>query len=116
MDRQLADRVEDVLDGVVRPWLAQHAGDIRVDGMDDDGVLRVRLSGRCAGCPTANLEVTGFVADELRARLPEVRDVVAVSGVSDALLAQARTLLALHATGIHAARPGRRAGVRTTAT
>jgi Fe-S cluster biogenesis protein NfuA len=96
MKRELADQVERVLDEVVRPWLAQHAGDIQVDDMDEDGVLQVRLSGRCSGCPTADLEVTTFVADELRARLPQIRDVVLISGVSDELMAQARNLLALH--------------------
>lgn len=99
MRRELADQVERVLDEVVRPWLAQHAGNIQVDDIDDDGVLQVRLSGRCSGCPTADLEVTTFVADELRARLPQVKDVVLISGVSDALMAQARNLLGLRAVG-----------------
>lgn len=96
MKRELADKIERVLDDVVRPWLAQHSGDIQVDDMDEDGVLQVRLSGRCSGCPTADLEVTTFVAAELRARLPEISDVVLISGVSDALMAQARNLLGLH--------------------
>ncbi|MGV8972836.1 MAG: NifU family protein [Rhodoglobus sp.] len=95
MSSTLADRVENVLDEAVRPWLAQHAGNIRVDDLADDGVLQVRLSGRCSGCPTADLEVTTFVTDELRARLPEISDVVLVSGVSDELMTQARSLLAL---------------------
>lgn len=99
MKPELADKVERVLDDVVRPSLAQHSGDIQVDDMDADGVLRVRLSGRCSGCPTADLEVTTFVADELRARLPEVSDVVLISGVSNALMAQARNLLGLQVVG-----------------
>ena len=106
MKQELAVQVECVLDEVVRPWLAQHAGNIRVEDIDENGVLQVRLSGRCSGCPTADLEVTTFVADELRARLPQIRDVVLISGVSDALMAQARNLLALHAVGARAAQPG----------
>jgi len=105
MDRALADKVEGVLDEVVRPWLARHAGDIQVDGMGAGGVLRVRLSGRCSGCPTADLEVTTFVADELRARLPEISEVELISGVSDDLMAQARRLLALRVVGAHRALP-----------
>jgi len=105
MKRQLADQVEQVLDEVVRPWLAQHAGNIQVENLDQDGVLQVRLSGRCSGCPTADLEVTTFVADELRARLPEISDVVLISGVSDTLMDQARDLLALHVTDRRTAQP-----------
>ena len=106
MKGELADQVERVLGEVVRPWLAQHAGDIEVDQIGEDGVLQVRLSGRCSGCPTADLEVTTFVADELRARLPQIKDVVLISGVSDALMAQARNLLALHAVGARTSQRG----------
>lgn len=94
MKRATAIRVESVLDEVVRPWLAQHSGDIQVEDLDAGGRLQVRLSGRCAGCPAADQEVTTFVADELRARLPEISDVVLISGVSEGLMSQARNLLA----------------------
>lgn len=100
MKTRLADKIEHVLDEVVRPWLAEHSGDIQVDEMGADGVLHVRLSGRCAGCPTADLEVTTFVAEQLRARLPEIKDVALISGVSDELMVQARNLLATHAVGV----------------
>jgi len=106
MNGELTDQVERVLGEVVRPWLAQHAGGIQVDHIGEDGVLQVRLSGRCSGCPTADLEVTMFVADELRARLPQIKDVVLISGVSDALMAQARNLLALHVVGARTAQRG----------
>ena len=100
MQQSTADKIELVLDEVVRPWLARHAGNAQVDDLDADGVLTVRLSGRCSGCPTADLEVTTFVADELRARVPEISDVVLISGVSESLMDQARTLLALHVGGV----------------
>ena len=100
MQQVMADKIELVLDEVVRPWLARHAGNIQVDDLDADGVLTVRLSGRCSGCPTADLEVTTFVADELRARLPEISDVVLISGVSEALMDQARALLTLRVGGV----------------
>ncbi|MBC7551818.1 MAG: NifU family protein, partial [Cellulomonas sp.] len=41
-----------------------------------------------------------FVADELRARVPEISDVVLISGVSESLMDQARALLALHVGGV----------------
>lgn len=37
MEREMADEVENVLDEVVRPWLARHSGDIWVEDMDTDG-------------------------------------------------------------------------------
>lgn len=96
MEQEVAGRLERVLDEAVRPWLTRHAGDI--DAVDlRDGVLRVRLLGPCAGCPTADLEVSEFISEAICARVPEVRAVALVSGVSDALLAQGRALLAGHA-------------------
>ena len=105
MQQAMAEKLEHVLDEVVRPWLGRHAGDIQVDDLGADGVLTVRLSGRCSGCPTADLEVTTFVADELRARVPEVSDVVLISGVSEDLMTAARALLALRSNGSRTALP-----------
>lgn len=97
MERELADRVEAVLDAEVRPYLALHAGGIEVADLTAGGVLRVRLTGRCARCPAAQVEAGAFVADSVRASLPEVTDVTAICGVSDMLLAEAHRLLARRA-------------------
>ena len=94
-ERDLTARVERVLDRTVRPWLARHGGDVEVLDVEG-GTVRVRMTGGCAGCPTADAELSEVVAAQLHEQLPEVRRVVPVAGVSDALLAQARNLLALH--------------------
>ena len=96
MERELADRVEAVLDAEVRPYLASHGGDITVADLSADGVLRVRLAGQCSGCPAAQLEGGTFVADLVRDRLPQITRVTAICGVSDELLSEARRLLAVH--------------------
>ena len=70
-----------------------HNGDVAVLDFSD-GVLRIRLTGQCSGCPSASITTENLIAAEVRARVPEVRDVVLVNGVSDSLLAQARALLA----------------------
>ena len=87
------DQVRRVLDEMVRPQLAAHNGDVAVLDFSD-GVLRIRLTGQCSGCPSASITTENLIAAEVRARVPEVRDVVLVNGVSDSLLAQARALLA----------------------
>jgi Fe-S cluster biogenesis protein NfuA len=43
-----------------------------------EGVVRVRLLGACAGCPMAAMTLVGFVEERLRAAVPEVRRVEAV--------------------------------------
>jgi Fe-S cluster biogenesis protein NfuA len=89
----LAEQVQDVLDAEVRPYLALHGGDVEVDGLTPDGVLSLRLTGRCSHCPAAHAEISTFVADSVRSRVAGVAEVRAASGVSDGLIAQARRLL-----------------------
>ena len=63
----------------------------------EDGVLYVKLLGRCAGCPSADLTNETLVEAELVRALPElVRKVAVVQTVSDELWEQAKKLLREH--------------------
>lgn len=86
------EKIERLLDERVRPTLAMHLGDIRVESYKD-GILRVRLLGQCNNCPSALDTTEELVAAELQAAMPEIKQVVLATGVSDELLAQARALL-----------------------
>lgn len=91
----ILEQIEQLLDERVRPLLATHRGDIRVESFQD-GVLRVRLLGQCSNCPSALDTTQELVAAELRAALPQISQVALVTGVSDELLEQARALLRSH--------------------
>ena len=56
-----------------------------------------RLTGRCAGCPSAYLTTEEVIRSTLLAEVPELCEVVLEQQVSDELLAQARRLLYHHA-------------------
>ena len=89
-------RVEAVLDEKVRPALRAHGGEISVDRLED-GVLYVKLLGRCAGCPSADLTNETIVEAELVKALPElVRKAAVVQTVSDELWEQAKRLVREH--------------------
>ncbi|MCI8649769.1 MAG: NifU family protein [Anaerotruncus sp.] len=91
---ELATRIEQVLDTQVRPQLALHQGGIElVDCDETSGVLRVRLTGQCAGCPSAALTTQQLVAEQVCEAVAEIHEVVLVNGVSDGLLQEARELL-----------------------
>jgi Fe-S cluster biogenesis protein NfuA/nitrite reductase/ring-hydroxylating ferredoxin subunit len=51
----------------VRPYLGSHGGNVELVGVDDMGVVRLRLLGSCDGCPssavTLQLAVEGAVED-----------------------------------------------------
>ena len=88
--------IEGVLDQYVRPLLRAHGGDMEVLVLTDDGVLRFRLRGRCAGCPAADLTTEDLIRAEVTQRLPQARQVELVYEVSEELLQQARAILRDH--------------------
>ena len=63
------ERVESVL-GRVRPFLQADGGDIEVIGVDGNSV-DVKLTGMCAGCPSAHMTLYLGVETALRDELPE---------------------------------------------
>lgn len=86
------DEIESVLDTEVRPALAAHQGNVTI--VDYTGnVLRIRLTGKCSGCPSALLTTEDIIAVKIKEQLPQIKDVILVSGVSDHLIAQARALM-----------------------
>lgn len=52
-----------------------------------------RLTGQCAGCPSAYLTTEELIRSTLLTEVPELREVVLEQQVSDDLLEQARRLL-----------------------
>ena len=72
------ERIEKVLGEDVRPMLAMHGGDIKLIEVTDDGVVRVRLTGGCAGCPAAQMTLVSVVESAIKSRVPGVKKVEAV--------------------------------------
>ena len=83
--------IEGVLDTYVRPSLASNQGNVVVVGTDK--VLRIRLTGKCSGCPSAQLTTEELISATIKEHIPEIEDVILVSGVSDELIAQAKAIL-----------------------
>ena len=61
----------------IRKALQQDGGDIELVGIEN-GVVKVRLKGACAGCPMSQMTLTNFVEAELKKDVPEVKRVQAV--------------------------------------
>jgi Fe-S cluster biogenesis protein NfuA len=70
-------RVEEVLN-TLRPELQAHGGDVELVEVTQDNLVKVRLTGACAGCPMSTLTLAMGVEKILRREIPEIRGVVAV--------------------------------------
>jgi Fe-S cluster biogenesis protein NfuA/nitrite reductase/ring-hydroxylating ferredoxin subunit len=63
-------RVRNALDSV-RPYLGSHGGDVELVGIDDDGVVKLRLLGSCDGCPSSSVTLQLAVEGAVEAAAPE---------------------------------------------
>ena len=73
----LKEKVEDALNKV-RPSLQADGGDIQLIDVDEDGVVKVKLQGACAGCPMSQMTLKMGVEKILKQNVPEIDRVEAV--------------------------------------
>jgi Fe-S cluster biogenesis protein NfuA len=72
----LDNRVEAALVSV-RPFLAQHGGDVELLGIDDElGAVKLRLLGSCDGCPSSASTLQGAVEVAIIEAAPEIVRIV----------------------------------------
>ena len=76
MADNLNERVQKVIDEV-RPHLRADGGDVELVGVDN-GIVKVRLKGACAGCPMSTMTVKWGIENLLKKRVPEVVQVDAI--------------------------------------
>lgn len=68
--------IEKVLDEHVRPGLRMDGGDVDVLDYDpESGLVKVRLTGACGGCPMSQLTLQMGVERTLMQHIPEVKKV-----------------------------------------
>ena len=73
----MKEQVEAALEKI-RPALQADGGDVELVGVDD-GVVSVKLTGACNGCPMAAMTLKMGIERVLKGQIPEVKEVVAVN-------------------------------------
>ena len=68
--------VEKVLNEI-RPGLQADGGDVELVDVND-GVVKVRLVGACGSCPMSQMTLKMGIEEALKAKIPEVKEVVGV--------------------------------------
>lgn len=75
----MQEKVKNVLEEKVRPGLRMDGGDIELVEVDEgNGIVKVRLTGACGGCPMSQLTLKMGVERILKENVPEVKEVVTV--------------------------------------
>ncbi len=72
----MREKVEEALNKV-RPALMADGGNVELVDIQD-GVVKVRLTGACGGCPMSQMTLKMGIERHLKKEVPEVKEVVAV--------------------------------------
>ncbi len=72
----MKEKVETVLDKI-RPSLVADGGNVELVDVED-GVVKVRLQGACAGCPMSQMTLKMGIERILKQELPDIKEVVSV--------------------------------------
>jgi Fe-S cluster biogenesis protein NfuA len=63
----------------IRPNLQADGGDVELVEVGEDGVVKVRLTGACRGCPMSQMTLKMGIEKFLKKEVPGVKEVVSVA-------------------------------------
>lgn len=70
----MREKVQAALDKV-RPYLQNDGGDVELVDIEPNGIVRVRLTGACKGCPMSQVTLRNTVERFLLKTVPEIKGV-----------------------------------------
>jgi Fe-S cluster biogenesis protein NfuA len=73
----MREKVEAALNKI-RPSLQADGGDVELVDVSNDGVVKVRLTGACGGCPMSQMTLKMGIERLLQEEVPEVKEVISV--------------------------------------
>lgn len=74
----MKEKVKEMLEKI-RPNLQADGGDIELIDVTDEGVVKVKLKGACAGCPMSTMTLKNGVEKFLKEQIPGLDRVEAVN-------------------------------------
>jgi Fe-S cluster biogenesis protein NfuA len=63
---------------IVRPNLQADGGDVELVNVSADGVVKVKLTGACHGCPMSQMTLKMGIEKIIKQQVPGVKEVVSV--------------------------------------
>jgi Fe/S biogenesis protein NfuA len=71
-DASIVERVQYLLDSEINPMLAAHKGQVSLEEVTAEGVVRLRFGGGCHGCGMVDVTLKQGIEKTLMERIPEV--------------------------------------------
>lgn len=88
----MEEKIKKVLIEKVNPLLESHYGGAVLVSFENN-IAKVRLTGACRTCPSAQFTIEDVVKEIILNELPEVEDVILDTSVSEDLIQMARKIL-----------------------
>lgn len=88
----MKDKIQKILDEKVNPLLEEHYGGANLVEFEN-GIVKVRLTGACSTCPSAQNTIEDVVKRIVMDDCEEVEDVILDTSISEDLLDMARKIL-----------------------
>ncbi|MDR3275247.1 MAG: NifU family protein [Endomicrobium sp.] len=73
----LKEKVEKALESA-RPHLQADGGNVEVVDVSEDGIVKVKLTRSCNGCPMAAMTLQYSITDAIKQAVPEIKEVKSV--------------------------------------
>ncbi len=73
----MKEQVQQALEKV-RPGLQADGGDVELVDVSEDGVVKVKLTGACHGCPMAQMTLKMGIEKIIKQQVPSIKEVVSV--------------------------------------
>jgi Fe-S cluster biogenesis protein NfuA len=74
----LLQKVEDALN-TIRPYLEADGGNVSVEEITADNVVRLRLLGSCGSCPMSIMTLKAGIEEAIKKAVPEIVSIEAVN-------------------------------------
>ncbi|MGB4207873.1 MAG: NifU family protein [Smithellaceae bacterium] len=73
----MKEEVQKAID-TIRPSLQADGGDVELVEVTDDGIVKVKLTGACRGCPMSQMTLKMGIEKVIKQQVPTVKEIIAV--------------------------------------
>jgi len=73
----MRERVEEALEKI-RPSLQADGGNVQLIEVTEDGIVKLKLTGACRGCPMSQMTLKMSIERALKNAIPEIKEVQSV--------------------------------------
>jgi Fe-S cluster biogenesis protein NfuA len=76
-ENKMKEQVQKALD-IIRPSLQADGGDVELVDVSADGVVKVKLTGACHGCPMSQMTLKMGIEKMIKKQVPEIKEIISV--------------------------------------